>query len=215
MLIFFKKKYTTLFSCFLLVILICPRSSIGYGYKRNEDPIITVFKSVIFYGRKDGWERVASEINTISDRIDDVRNLFEVDLRPQLESGISEHNFQKIIKAMANLVFLSICEKFYWNLTENLQMFSRANIRLRLAEEYYTLLLSGNVRRYDSLNGTKLHDELFSKFVEARKTLGSLGFLGAGAVNPRPDEFLKITKEIEKKLTLVFPYFKSGKEMTY
>ena len=104
---------------------------------------------------------------------------------------------------------------FIGTLTENLRIFGRANVRLRLAEEYYTMLLSGNVRRYDSLNGTKLHDEIFNKFAEARKTLGSLGFLGAGAVNPRPDGFLIITKEIEQKLLLVFPYFESGKEITY
>lgn len=215
MFISFERKHSILFSCVVLVILMCPRSSIGYGYKRNEDPIITIFKSAIFYGRKDDWVRVEADINTISDRIDDVQNLFEVDLRPQLEAGISQHNIQKVIKAMANLVFLAIREKFYWNLTENLRMFSRANVRLRLAEEYYTLLLSGNVRRYDSLNGTKLHAELFNEFVEARKTLGSMGFLGAGGVSPRPDGFLVITKGIEQKLLLAFPYFKSGKEIIY
>jgi hypothetical protein len=215
MFIFYKNKYFFLFTCSVLAILICRNSSFGYGYKRNEDTIITVFKSVIFHGRKDDWVSVEADINTISDRIDDVRNIFEVDLKPRIEAGISEHNLQLVIKEMANLVFLAIREKFHWNLTENLRMFSRANVRLRLAEEYYTLLLSGNVRRYDSLNGTKLHDELFSKFVEARKTLGSLGFLGAGAVSPGPDEFAVITKEIEQKLLLVFPYFESGKEITY
>ncbi len=215
MIIYFKKKYSILFICFVLVIIICPRSSIGYGYKRNEDPIITVFKSVIFYGSKDDWSRVEADINNISDRVDDIRNLFDVDLRPRLEAGIFKHNFQEVIKGMANLVFIAIREKFYWNLTENLRIFGRANVRLRLAEEYYTMLLSGNVRRYDSFNGTKLHDEIFNKFAEARKTLGSLGFLGAGAVSPRPNEFLIITKEIEQKLLLVFPYFESGKEITY
>lgn len=181
----------------------------------NEDPIITVFKSVIFHGRKGEWERVEVDINNINDRIDDVRNLFEVDLRLQLEEGVYQQDFQKVIKAMANLVYLAIREKFYWNLTENLRMFARANVRVRLAEEYYTLLLSGNVRKYDSLNGTNIHDALFNKFKEVRKTLGSLGFLGAGAVSPRQDEFLAITREIEQKLLLVFPYFQSGKEITY
>ncbi len=215
MIIYFKKKYFIVFTSLVLVIITCPRSSIGYGYKRNEDPIITVFKSVIFYGRKDDWARVESDINTISDRVDDIRNLFDVDLKPRLDAGISQHKFQEVVKAMANLVFIAIREKFHWNLTEDLRIFGRANVRLRLAEEYYNMLLSGNVRRYDSRNGTKLHDELFNKFVEARKTLGSLGFLGAGAVRPRPDGFLIITKEIEQTLLLVFPYFESGKEITY
>ncbi len=200
---------------FLLAIAICPRSSMGYGYGRNEDPIITVFKSVIFYGKKNDWARVESDTDTISDRIDDVRTLFEVNLKPKLDAGISQHNFQEVIKVMVNLIFLAIREKYYWNLSENLRMFERANVRLRIAEEYYTLLLSGNVRRYDKLNGTKFHDEIFNKFSEAKKSLGSTGFLGAGAVSPRPKEFKTITKEIEEKLLIVFPYFESGKEIAY
>ncbi len=187
----------------------------GYGYGRNEDPIITVFKSVIFYGKKNDWVRVESDTDTISDRINDVRNIFEINLKPELDAGISQHNFQEVIKVMANLVFLAIREKHYWSLTENLSMFARANVRLRLAEEYYTLLLSGNVRRYDKLNGTEFHKEIFNKFSEAKKSLGSIGFLGAGAVSPRPEEFEKITKEIEQRLLIVFPYFESGKEITY
>lgn len=210
-----KQKYSIIITFLILVVVIYPGLSFGYGYKRNEDPLITVFKSVIFYGKKGDWTRIESDINTISDRIDDVRNIFEVDLRSKLDAGISQHNFQEVIKVMANLVFLAIREKYYWNLTEGLQEFARAKVRLRLAEEYYTLLLAGNVRRYDKLNDTKFHDEVFNKFLEAGKTLGSLGFLGAGAVSPRPDEFLIITKEIEQKLLIVFPYFENGKEITY
>ncbi len=187
----------------------------GYGYGRNDDPIITVFKSTIFYGKNNDWARVRSDTDTIGDRFDDVRNLFDVNLTAKLDAGISQHDFQEVIKVMANFVFLAIREKYYWNLTEGLRMFARANVRLRLTEEYYTLLLSGNVRRYDNLNGTKFHDEIFNKFSEARKSLGSIGFLGAGAVSPRPEEFERITKEIEQKLLIVFPYFESGKEITY
>jgi hypothetical protein len=210
-----KQKYSIIITFIILVVVICPGSSFGYGYKKNEDPLISVFKSVIFYGKKDDWTRVESDINTISDRIDDVRNIFEVNLKPKLDAGISQYNFQEIIKVMANLVFLAIREKYYWSLTEDLQMFARAKVRLRLAEEYYATLLSGNVRRYDKLNGKKFHDEIFNKFLEAKKTLGSIGFLGAGAVSPKPKEFEMITKEIEKKLLIVFPYFESGKETTY
>jgi len=211
-----KQKNSILITFLLLaIVVICPRYSMGYGYGRNEDPIITVFKSVIFYGKKDDWMRVESDINTISDRIDDVWNLFEVNLKPTLDAGISRHDFQEVVKVMANLVFLAIREKHYWNLAENLRIFARANVRLRLAEEYYTLLLSGNVRRYDNLNGTTFHNEIFNKFSEAKKSLGSIGFLGAGAISPRPEEFERITKEIEQKLLIVFPYFESGKEIIY
>ncbi|MGR3301555.1 MAG: hypothetical protein ACUZ8I_03525, partial [Candidatus Scalindua sp.] len=198
------KKYT-LIIVFFATIIICPKFSVGYGYKRNEDPLITVFKSVIFHGKKNNWVRVESEIDSINDRIDDVNTIFDVDLKSTLDTSLAQHNLQEVIKVMANFVFLAIREKYYWNLTENLKMFERANVRLRIAEEYYTLLLSGNVRRYDKHNGTAFHDEIFNKFSEAKKSLGSTGFLGAGAVSPRPKEFKTITKEIEEKLLIVFP----------
>ena len=156
-----------------------------------------------------------TDIDTISDRIDDVKNIFAVDLRPELNAGLSQHDFQKVVKVMANLVYLTIKEKYYWNISEGLRMFTRAKVRLRLAGEYYTLLLSGNVRKYDKLNGTKYHDEIFNKFTEARNTLGSTGFLGAGAVSPKLKDFEIVTKDIEQKLLIVFPYFESGKEIAY
>lgn len=215
MTIFLKQKYPIIFSYSLLIVIFCQGSSEGYGYKKNDDPIITVFKSVIFYGKKSDWERINTDIDTISDRIDDVKNIFAVDLRPELNAGLSQHDFQKVVKVMANLVYLTIKEKYYWNISEGLRMFTRAKVRLRLADEYYTLLLSGNVRKYDKLNGTKYHDEIFNKFTEARNTLGSTGFLGAGAVSPKLKDFEIVTKDIEQKLLIVFPYFESGKEIAY
>jgi hypothetical protein len=215
MTIFLKQKYPIIFSYSLLIVIFCQGSSEGYGYKKNDDPIITVFKSVIFYGKKSDWERINTDIDTISDRIDDVKNIFAVDLRPELNAGLSQHDFQKVVKVMANLVYLTIKEKYYWNISEGLRMFTRAKVRLRLAGEYYTLLLSGNVRKYDKLNGTKYHDEIFNKFTEARNTLGSTGFLGAGAVSPKLKDFEIVTKDIEQKLLIVFPYFESGKEIAY
>ena len=215
MTIFLKQKYPIIFSYSLLIVIFCQGSSEGYGYKKNDDPIITVFKSVIFYGKKSDWERINTDIDTISDRIDDVKNIFAVDLRPELNAGLSQHDFQKVVKVMANLVYLTIKEKYYWNISEGLRMFTRAKVRLRLADEYYTLLLSGNVRKHDKLNGTKYHDEIFNKFTEARNTLGSTGFLGAGAVSPKLKDFEIVTKDIEQKLLIVFPYFESGKEIAY
>jgi hypothetical protein len=212
---FFLKQIYFLVIVFFTLEIICPKVSVGYGYKRNEDPLITVFKSVIFYGKKSDWVKVKSDINSIRDRIDDVKALFGVDLWPKFDAGLGQQNFQEVVNAMANLTFLAIREKYYWNLTESLQKYTKAKVRLRLAEEYYTTLLLGNVRRYDKLYGTKFHDEIFNKFNEAKRTLGSLGFLGAGAVGPKPKEFEMITKEIEKKLLVVFPYFENGREITF
>ena len=212
---YFSRQQLLLFSAIFILITIFPGLSFGYGYKKEEDPLITIFKSVVFHGRENDWTKVESGITTIQDRINDVQDLFGVNLRTKLDTGLEEHDFQEVIKVMANLVFLAIREKFYWNLAEELKMFNRAKVRLRLVEEYYTALLAGNVRRYDRINGTKMHEKIINTFAEARKALGSLGFLGAGAVAPRADEFRRIVNEIEQKLITVFPYFESGKEISY
>ena len=209
-----KQQYIMII-VFFVAIIICPRASVGYGYKRNEDPLITVFKSIIFHGKKNDWAKVESGIESIDDRINDVKVIFDVDLKSKFDAALAQHNFLEVVNVMANLTFLAVREKHYWNLIENLQMFTKAKVRLRLTNEYYTKLLSGNVRKYDKYNGTRIHDEISGKLIEAKKTLGSLGFLGAGAVEPKPEEFELITKEIEKKLLIVFPYFENGKEITY
>ena len=212
---YFSRQQRLLFSSIFILITIFPGLSFGYGYKREEDPLITVFKSVVFHGRTNDWKKVEVGINTINDRINDVYVLFEVNLKIKLDTGLEKHDFQEVIKIMANLVFLAIREKFYWNLAEELKMFSKAKVRLRLVEEYYTTLLSGNVRRYDKINGTEMHEKIINMFAEARRSLGSLGFLGAGAVPPKAEEFGRIAYEIEQKLITVFPYFESGKEIPY
>ncbi len=91
---FLSKQYILVIVFF--AIIICPKVSVGYGYKRNEDPLITVFKSVIFYGRKGDWAKVKSNINSIRDRIDDVNTLFDVDLRPKFDIGLTQQNFQEV-----------------------------------------------------------------------------------------------------------------------
>ncbi len=136
MAIFLKQRYSIILSYYHLIVILCHGTSEGYGYKKNDDPIITAFKSVIFYGKKSDWDRIKGDIDTISDRIDDVKNIFAVDLRPGLNVGLFQHDFQKVVKVMANLVFLAIKEKYHWNISEGLRMFTRAKIRLRLADEY-------------------------------------------------------------------------------
>jgi hypothetical protein len=111
---------------------------------------------------------------------------------------------------MANLVFLAIREKFYYNLQEKLEVYIHAKVRLRMADEYYTCLLAGNVKEYDVRHKTSLDEGVYNRFVKARDTLGSMGFLGAGAVKPDVDKFRALTREIESLLLKAFPYFEAG-----
>lgn len=184
----------------------------GYGYAREEDPLVKSFKAVVLCGRQADWPKVSAEINGIADRVEDIHKVFKVDLKSRIDQCIQSQNFPSLANQMANLVFLAICEKFYYNCREELEIFTRSKVRLRLAEEYYTLLLSGNVRDYDARHKTHLHADIYGRFVQARGTLGSTGFLGAGAIKPDLNGFRTLTKEIETLLLKVFPYFEPGTE---
>ncbi|TVL99514.1 MAG: hypothetical protein CV087_17870 [Candidatus Brocadia sp. WS118] len=207
------KKFTIIHVILLLSLSAAIQSSAhGYGYAKEEDPLIKIFKAVIFYGRQTNWEKVSREIATISDRIADVHAIFKIDLRPEIDHAIQKQDFQSLTKHMANLIFFAIREKFYYNLQENLTIFTRSKVRLGLAEEYYLTLLAGNVRNYDVRHKTRLHEDIYHRFVKARGTLGSIGFFGAGAMQPDVKEFEILTKEIEKLLFRAFPYFITGKD---
>lgn len=207
------KKFTVRYYTILLSLFITIQSTAyGYGYAKEEDPLIKVFKAVIFYGRQDDWEKVSREVNTISDRIADIYAIFETNLRPEIDLAIRNQDFQSLTNHMANLVFFAIREKFYYNLQEKLAIFIRSKVRLGLAEEYYLTLLAGNVRNYDVRHKTSFHKDLYHKFIKAGETLGSTGFFGAGAIQPDVKKFEIVTKEIENLLCTAFPYFRAGKD---
>lgn len=175
---------------------------------------MTVFKATVFYGKQSDWERVKKEVDSIGDRLEDVCVIFDIDLRPMVSEAVERHDLQALAKLMANLVFLAIKEKHYYNCQENLEILVRSKVRLRIAEEYYTTLLAGNVMGYDLRHGTHLHEDIMDSFVRARPTLGSLGFLGAGGAEPDPKEFDRLATNIETALLKAFPYFVHGKEVS-
>ena len=209
-----KKRACVCLVFHLWLLCVCQNGVYGYGYAREEDPLIKSFKEVILYGRQANWPKVTAEINGIADRIEDIHKIFKVDLKPRIDHSIQAQDFQSLANQMANFIFLAIGEKFYYNRREGLEIFTRSTVRLRLTEEYYTLLLSGNVRDYDVRHKTHLHEDVYNRFVKARETLGSAGFLGAGAVKPDLNGFKTLTKEIETLLLKVFPYFESGTEIS-
>ena len=207
----FMKKFTGVSLVFYLWLLFMSQSvTHGYGYAREDDPLINAFRAVILHGRQNEWSKVAAEVKGINDRISDIHKIFKIDLKPRIDRAIGQQDFQTMANLMANLVFLAIREKFYYNRQERLEIFIRSRVRLRLAEEYYTALLAGNVRDYDIRHKTALHDNIYNRFVKARDTIGSMGFLGAGAVKPNIVDFETLTKEIETLLLKVFPYFETG-----
>lgn len=192
------------------LLILCQNTAFGYGYAKEEDPLIKVFKAIILYGRQADWSKVATEANSIRDRTTDIYRIFKIDLKPRIDRAIQQQDFQTLANQMANLIFLAIREKFYYTRKEKLEILVRSKVRLRIAEEYYTILLAGNVRDYDVRHNTSLHESIHNKFVKTRDTLGSMGFLGAGSVKPDAEEFDTLTKEIETLLLKAFPYFETG-----
>ncbi|MGR3220054.1 MAG: hypothetical protein ACUZ8H_09600, partial [Candidatus Anammoxibacter sp.] len=127
------RSYLTTIFTFLLILSLQINTLFAYGYKRDEDPLIKVFKEVVYYGKKSDWVQIAKQIDTISDRVNDVRVIFHEDLAQGLNDAINNHDFQGFIKCMANLVFMAMREKFYWNRSEKLTIHLKAKVRLRLA----------------------------------------------------------------------------------
>ncbi|MBM4054699.1 MAG: hypothetical protein FJ264_08520 [Planctomycetes bacterium] len=199
--------------CFLAgIVLSVDKTGYGYGYKKEEDPLITSFRSIIFHGKQDNWKVAQSEIENINDRINDINAIFSIDFKPLLTAAVQDQNFPNLCNQMATFVFFAIKEKFFFNRKEDLKIFIRAKVRIRLAEEYYTALLAGNVLAYDERHATSLHKEIFEKFTDLRSTIGSTGFLGAGAKEPNVYEFNRIAGEIESLLLQAFPYFEINRK---
>jgi hypothetical protein len=92
--------------CFLSLILL-PSPLWAYGYERNEDPLLKVFKAVIYYGKASDWKRVQKEVDSIADRFEDVKKLFGTDLKPKIDEAIKNRDLQETAKLMANMVFLA------------------------------------------------------------------------------------------------------------
>lgn len=207
-----QRRLRTLTLVSLLFLVSSPSHLWAYGYEQNEDPILKVFKAVIYYGKASDWGRVQKEVDSIADRFEDVRKLFGTDLKPKVDESIRDKDLQGVAKLMANMVFLAIREKHYWNNQERLAVYIRSKVRLRLAEEYYTTLLAGNVMEYDRRHDTNLHGRITRCFHDAHFSLGSVGFFGAGSVEPSPEEFKHLAKDIETALLEAFPYFDPGRE---
>lgn len=195
----------------LLVIAYCllPITSpaYGYGYKQAEDPLLNGFKSAVVNGKAGNWEMVAIDIKGLDWQIVELKDELNKDLSPKLQGALASKDMQELAKYLANLVFLSIEQKFYWNNKEKLTDYDKAKARLYSAEVYYDEILEGNVMKHDKKNGTKLHEEIKGLFIEVRKTLGSPGLYGFGQKPPQPERFKGLTVEIEKRLLLVFPFF--------
>lgn len=103
-------KIVIIYLCFFAgIVLSTGKTAYSYGYKREEDPLITTFKAIIFHGKQDNWLMVQNEIENITDRINDINTLFNIDFKPLFAVTLREQDFRNLCNQMATLVFF--CNK--------------------------------------------------------------------------------------------------------
>lgn len=121
-----------------------PWTQTTYGYRRGEDPLVRHLRALVAHSREGTWDHAATDLEELLPPLRDVKELFGVDLRPELEHAVASKDVSEVLEGSVRLIILAILEKFVSNEREELDDRPRGKERLRIAEEYYTTVLSGN-----------------------------------------------------------------------
>jgi len=180
---------------------------LGYGYTREEDPLLKGVKRAILHARLNQWEKVEEDVERLSWQVEELREDIQVDIGPLLQKVVASRDLKELGKGLLNLVYLALIQKFFWNQKEKLTRYIPAKARLYSAEIYYQEILAPTVRRYDARTGKNLHREITERFKSLPKTLGSPGLFGMGARPPDLESFQRLAREIEDRLNEIFVSF--------
>lgn len=194
---------------FLVVSVIIPLAFflLGYGYTREEDPLLKGVKLAILHARKNQWDKVKEDIEKLSWQVEELRGDIKVDIAPLLQETIGRQDLDEFAKGLLNLVYLALVQKFFWNQKESLSRYVPAKARLYSAETYYQEILAPTVRQYDFRMEKNFHRQITDFFKHLPNALGSPGLFGLGAKAPDLRTFNQLTREIEERLKGIFPYF--------
>jgi hypothetical protein len=201
------KARKSLLPCALFLLLLLPGLCLAYGYSREEDPLIKSFKNVVKAARKADWSAVSKENKAVNWQLDELKGDLKIDFAPILKSSLDKKDKRLIIIRWANLIYLALKQKFYWNKKETLKDFQKAKGRLASARFYYDVALAGNVKRFDQKRKTTLHKDILTLFNQLRTQLGRPAVLGTSSVAADAEGFQKSSKALVSKLDRVFPYF--------
>ncbi|MCO5170660.1 MAG: hypothetical protein M9894_30385 [Planctomycetes bacterium] len=198
------------------LVLLLTREAAGYGYTREEDPLLRAFDEAVRATRQRRFDVARAQLHSVQWQVDELRSPddLRVDLEPLLRRAHGEGATEAgVIAAWANLVYLALLQKFHWNLREQLTDYHKARARLESAWGYYEIALAGNVRQHDaerrkqSPEAPSRHDDVVRRFEVARAALGSPGLFGVGARAPDPKAFRAAVVAIAGHLRAVFPGF--------
>jgi hypothetical protein len=198
----------------LLLVLALAGQAHGYGYTREEDPLLRAFEAAVRAARAGDFGTATAQVDVVRWQTDELKGDVRVDFGPSLRKAHGEGATEAgIVQAWANLVYLALLQKFHWNLQESLADYHKARPRLEAAQAYYEAALAGNVRRHDEERrkldprAPSRHDDIVARFAAARQALGSPGLFGSGARPADPAAFRAAVVGIAGHLRAVFPGF--------
>lgn len=198
----------------VLVLATGSGRALGYGYTREEDPLLKAFEVAVRAARQNDAGTAAAQIDAVRWQTNELKADVRVDFEARLrQAHRGDPTEASMVQAWANLVYLALLQKFYWNLQEQIGDYHKARARLEAAQAYYELALAGNVRRQDDERRARdpkapsRHDDIMRRFAAARDALGSPGLFGSGARRADPAAFRAAVVGIAGHLRAAFPGF--------
>ncbi len=195
-------------SLLLVIVTLGAPCAFGYGYKVDEDPVITFFKAAAAHTKSSDFKALGKDIDSALEMFEAVENVFGVDLEDRFREAVKANDAVAVAAHVFHFVFLSLREKFHYNIQDNLEGYKTCRARLKRAAAFYDLILSNAVQAYDKKHSTSVHRQLVEAFKKIRAALGSPGAMGSKSRAPEPEDFRRIAREIEELLLQVFPDFR-------
>lgn len=193
-----------------VIILISSNSAFSYGYgELGDDPLIEMFKKIVTEAKKPDkdWGVIAGIINDAKKPIETLDIFFGTKLTAKFDQAIKDQDLSGLIKYSANLVFLSMMEKYELILRDNFSDYTFAKGRLGICDKYYKEIFKGNVMKYDEKNGTNLNGTIMTNLQDIGNTIGKPAKFGVGQVPPQSDQYKEMYRNIKSNILIAFPYF--------
>lgn len=170
-----------------------------------QGPLIELFQDVVVSTKKGDWERIGKRVHEIGGPVGEHKKSFGIDMMPRIQKAVAAKNEGEMLKYLAQVIYLDMRAQFRMILSSKLENFLDAKERLDLAKEYYTAVLSGNIKRKAPERAQKIDAE----FLSAQGALGNPGFyVDLPPAPPDPKGFEESSKIIEAEIAAVYTYFK-------
>ncbi len=170
---------------------------------QSEDSLLSVFGTTLQSIKEGDWETVRSTIKKIDPQIKDHAKRFDKDLKPMITEAVASKDPNSTLRHLAHTIFLGMKFQFSVIIKTQIDDYLDSKARLDLAHRYYSVILSGNVRRKDS----KIHRGIEEQFTLAEAALGNPGIdILLPEFPPDLESFQKAIKNIEIELLRVYTF---------